>query len=482
MSYRQPELTTGSMPSEHTKGTVGARLQGMVRPERMWRALWIVFGMMATVLWVGCSADAAGTASSTSQPSAPDTSIPPVVATAPAATSPVQPPDSTRAPVCEPAPAGDHAEAPSTLRVAIADALTHPGFADVELSAVIWSAAYGTVLAAEPDLALFPASNQKLFTAIGAELLLDAEQRFSTEVYRDAEGRLVLVAGGDPTLAAVGPHSLAALAEQLVDVGVTESAGLIIDVSMFEAATMAPGWLDWQMPTYVGPMSAFMVDDNDHRADAAYVAEPARGNAELFRSELEAVGMDIDGPTEVHHEPVAVVGEPLARLESAPVSDLLGSMLLSSDNEMAESLVRRIGSGSTSAGTAAIESALEPWCLSLNGTAADGSGLSRGNLRSSAEWVALLRSAQAQPWGAELRAWLPVSGESGTLARRLSGVSGSVSAKTGSIIGGRALSGYAVTDAGTDVVFSIITNGDAEAAASSRAAIDGLITAVVRHG
>jgi D-alanyl-D-alanine carboxypeptidase/D-alanyl-D-alanine-endopeptidase (penicillin-binding protein 4) len=55
-----------------------------------------------------------------------------------------------------------------------------------------------------------------------------------------------------------------------------------------------------------------------------------------------------------------------------------------------------------------------------------------------------------------------VAGTSGTLKTRLTApaVAGRVKAKSGTVRGGRALSGYATTAAGRDIVFSILANGD----------------------
>ncbi|MEL7210381.1 MAG: D-alanyl-D-alanine carboxypeptidase, partial [Actinomycetota bacterium] len=84
-----------------------------------------------------------------------------------------------------------------------------------------------------------------------------------------------------------------------------------------------------------------------------------------------------------------------------------------------------------------------------------------------------------QPWGGDLRADLPVSGHTGTLAGRLGGpeTAGRVQAKTGTILEGAALSGYATTVGGRDVTFSVIGNGPGPAAITG--AIDAVVTAVV---
>jgi D-alanyl-D-alanine carboxypeptidase/D-alanyl-D-alanine-endopeptidase (penicillin-binding protein 4) len=172
----------------------------------------------------------------------------------------------------------------------------------------------------------------------------------------------------------------------------------------------------------------------------------------------------------------------VAVLESASVAELTTVMLRRSDNEIAEALVRAIGDGATQAGLDRTLDAVEPWCLHLAGAAADGSGLSREDRRSAREWRRMLQVAQEQPWAPQVWEGLPVAGRSGTLASRLGGgaTAGNVRAKTGSIIGGSALSGYATTNDGRAVVFSVIVNGEPSAAARAVTAIDALVTEVVR--
>jgi D-alanyl-D-alanine carboxypeptidase/D-alanyl-D-alanine-endopeptidase (penicillin-binding protein 4) len=170
----------------------------------------------------------------------------------------------------------------------------------------------------------------------------------------------------------------------------------------------------------------------------------------------------------------------VAAVESATVAELTHTMLLRSDNEIAESLVREVGGGRTEVGMDRIAAALEPWCLHLVGEGADGSGLSRDDRRSAREWRRLLQVALEQPWAEEVWSGLPVAGRSGTLAGRLRGPAtlGIVRAKTGTIIGGSALSGYATLPDGRQVVFSIVVNGEPGAATRAIAAVDRLVAVV----
>jgi D-alanyl-D-alanine carboxypeptidase/D-alanyl-D-alanine-endopeptidase (penicillin-binding protein 4) len=400
-------------------------------------------------------------------------------AAASSTTASTRPATTTTVPVCDRRRELDAGtvEPPPEWASRVAAAASDASWGDVERSISVWVEGYGEIVAVAPDLALLPASNEKVLTALGARLVLDPSGRFRTEV-RTTGDRLVLVADGDPTLRTHGPHSLAALAGQVRAAGIVQVDGVLVDATRFEPATTARGWQDWHIPTYVGPMSALVVDDNRGRADAGYLTDPALGNGEAFAAALRAAGVRVDG--EVDHGIAGRDSSVVAAVESATVAELTHTMLLRSDNEIAESLVREVGGGRTEVGMDRIAAALEPWCLHLVGEGADGSGLSRDDRRSAREWRRLLQVALEQPWAEEVWSGLPVAGRSGTLAGRLRGPAtlGIVRAKTGTIIGGSALSGYATLPDGRQVVFSIVVNGEPGAATRAIAAVDRLVAVV----
>jgi D-alanyl-D-alanine carboxypeptidase/D-alanyl-D-alanine-endopeptidase (penicillin-binding protein 4) len=323
---------------------------------------------------------------------------------------------------------------------------------------------------------------------MGALELLGPAARFETSIRASAppvDGSvtdLVLVGGGDPTLRRTGPHSLAALARQVRDRGVTSVHGsLVVDESRYDHRRDADGWLDWQRPTYVGSLSAVVVDGNRYRSDAAFLADPALAAAEELGRQLRVNGVSVDGASVYGTAPGDAVA--VATLESEPVSVLVDRMLMRSDNTIAESLVKEIEAvrgrqGTTNGGLALIRHALSNACMPVEGVDADGSGLSRRNARSAREWRKLLEAARDASWGQSLRQALPLAGRSGTLAGRLTGPAtiGNVRAKTGSIIPGRALSGYLTTTSGREATFSIVVNGDRVGPAQG--AIDALVATV----
>jgi D-alanyl-D-alanine carboxypeptidase/D-alanyl-D-alanine-endopeptidase (penicillin-binding protein 4) len=365
--------------------------------------------------------------------------------------------------------------------------LADPRLAGTTVGLSVFVEGLGEVAVHQPDLPLNPASNQKLYTAMAAYATLDPGFAFTTEVRATGaveggivHGDLVLVGGGDPTLRARGPHSLAALAAALDRAGIERVTGeLRGDESRYDIQRRAPGWFSWHVPDLVGPLSALTVERNQHRHDAAFTADPVPANLALFRSALTRRGItvacgDVSGPAPPN-------STTLASLRSAPLSAIVAAMLTGSDNTAAELLVKEIGyqrrgRGTTALGTEAADDALRVLGVPLRGQSYDGSGLSRADMRSAREWRRLLQAARAQPWGHRLLASMPLAGRTGTLGSRFRGTAAEANlrAKTGWILEGRALSGYLTTAGGRQVVFSMVVNGT-NPRAPVVAAIDDLV-------
>ncbi len=388
------------------------------------------------------------------------------------------------APACVPDPTLAQPALPAPYDLALAGArfVTDPRVADHEVSASVWIDGYGEAFTVNPDLTLAPASNQKLFTAMGALSVLGADAALTTELRVTRAGDLVVVPGGDPTITSTGPHSLAALAQQAADAGVrTVTGALFVDESRHDPARRAPGWQDWQIPTYTGPLSAFMVDDNRWRSDPAFLADPALANAERLREALASFGITIAGGTGYGG---SEAGAPVvATLISPPIGQLVHDMLQRSDNQTADLLLEEIGVSEFGVGSLANGVAGDQRRARVPVRADWGShrrwlGTSRSNRRSAREWRELLQAARGAPWGPTLADDLPVAGRSGTLGGRMRGTAaeGNVHAKTGTIIGGAALSGYGTTASGRAFVFSVIVNGPGGEQAAG--AIDSLVAAI----
>lgn len=205
--------------------------------------------------------------------------------------------------------------------------------------------------------------------------------------------------------------------------------------------------------------------------DTAGIVEEVtvRNNTAFFASALTAAlreagiavareGVDADIASSA-----ATGGDTLFVHLSPPLREILPHFMKPSQNQVGEMLVKSIGrelrgEGTTRAGVAAVDSAMGAWGLPARLLdQADGSGLSRYNLVAPAFLVALLADAADEE---AFVAAFPVAGEDGTLASRMRGTpaAGVVRAKTGTLSGVRALSGYFTTAAGERMAFSMIVN------------------------
>lgn len=223
--------------------------------------------------------------------------------------------------------------------------------------------------------------------------------------------------------------------------------------------------------------------------EALAIEDPAEFAASLFRHLLENRGVVVYGKEHARHTELATLStfsvtatargggdqtlrstqnQPLvlANYESKALLEDVRVINKVSQNLHAEILLRLLGREKGTAGT--VEGGLEVLRGFLNraGVAPeeyvfyDGSGLSRQNLVTPHAVVQLLRYAGTQPWGATFRDTLPVAGVDGSLSERFKNlnIQGRIHAKTGSLGGVKTLSGYATTDAGEEVCFSILTN------------------------
>ncbi|TDC68575.1 D-alanyl-D-alanine carboxypeptidase/D-alanyl-D-alanine-endopeptidase [Actinomadura sp. GC306] len=200
------------------------------------------------------------------------------------------------------------------------------------------------------------------------------------------------------------------------------------------------------------------------------VEEPTLYAADVFRKALKAHGVRVAGATERGRTPAGA--RTVATRTSMPLSQLAVPFLKLSNNVMAETLVKAIGretrgEGSWAAGLPAVTAELRRLGVdTAQVTMADGSGLARANRTTAAQLGTLLRNVRKRPWFPAWRAALPVAGQpgplaGGTLANRMRGTAaaGNVRAKTGTLTGVTALSGYVRGPGGRTLVFSTLFNG-----------------------
>ncbi|HEX7050368.1 MAG TPA: D-alanyl-D-alanine carboxypeptidase/D-alanyl-D-alanine-endopeptidase [Longimicrobiales bacterium] len=225
------------------------------------------------------------------------------------------------------------------------------------------------------------------------------------------------------------------------------------------------------------------------------VRHPARVAGRAFAAALEARGIEVLGSVRVRRDTARADAEPtplrrIAAWHSAPLRDIVAAVLKPSQNWIAEQLLKtlgaeRAGRGSWTAGLE-VERRYLVDVAGIDSTAfylRDGSGLSAQNLLAPHALVQLLAHARAQPWGAAYRRALPRPGEpETTLEERLDAVAGRVAAKTGTITHVVALSGFARTTGGRELIFSILTNGTGRPSGVVQRGIDRMVSAIVEQG
>lgn len=172
----------------------------------------------------------------------------------------------------------------------------------------------------------------------------------------------------------------------------------------------------------------------------------------------------------------------LRTLFTAEKDRVLGIMMKRSDNFIAEQLLLMVGAELTGGLTdrGAITHLMQKDLADLpdQPSWADGSGLSRNNQFSPRFYVELLRQIENEFGTQRIRGILP-HGNEGTLLGYYAGMEDQLFAKTGTLSGTAALSGYIVTDAGKNLVFSVLVNHHQNSAVAARRAIERFVRSVI---
>ncbi len=355
--------------------------------------------------------------------------------------------------------------------------------------------------AAAADSGHVPASTTKLLTAAAAVAAAGADHRFTTSVVAGAEGEIVLVGGGDLTLAAgagdpdaiVGHAGLADLAEDtaeaLTAAGTTRvSVGL--DLAYYAGPDMAPRWDDIDLAAgdamHMAPLA---IEIGRVDGTRARVTDPAGEAAAAFVEALVAAGITVEG--EVTESSASADGTELAAVHSAPLSDLIAYALQHSENILSEGLGRLVaheaGEEPSFAGAGvAVGMVLGELGIDVAGLElADTSGLSSTNRISPRTLVETLTTVAERPELGSVARGLPVAGLEGTLSTRLGDppAAGLVVAKTGTLRTVASLSGYVTTADGRLLAFAVLV-GDVPAGglAGARSAIDAWVSDLASCG
>jgi D-alanyl-D-alanine carboxypeptidase/D-alanyl-D-alanine-endopeptidase (penicillin-binding protein 4) len=200
------------------------------------------------------------------------------------------------------------------------------------------------------------------------------------------------------------------------------------------------------------------------------VPNPTAYVAAWFQQMLKQVGVKHTGTVQ------AGIATPagarlLAQHTSISLRQLLVYTMKLSNNAQAEVLLKTLGAVKTGTGSWAAGCLAVAQFLDTNGidseamTQVDGSGLSRHDSVAVGTIVQLLSVARGKPWFQAFYDALPVAGDpgeliGGTLSTRMRGTAaeGNLRAKTGTLSGVSALSGYVTNRDGRVLVFSILSS------------------------
>ncbi len=390
-----------------------------------------------------------------------------------------------------------------------------------QVGMVVTDPASGRVLYANGAATMLPpASTAKLATAVAALDVLGPAARFTTRVTAGAApGSIVLVGGGDPTLAAGPPpasdyprpatlKALAAATARALRAHGRDSVRLGYDTSLFTGPQLAPGWPTAYITTgNVTGITALEVDQGRLTPSGApqdaddpgnfrpRSTDPAGQAAAAFRGFLAADGIRVLGPLRQQIAPPRA--GTVAAVSSPPLSAIVGWMLRESNNVIAEDLARQVAlhrgrPASFSGAAAAVTAVLGSLGLRRGIHLVDGSGLSPQDRIAPAVLARLvgLAASRSHPQLRAVITGLPVAGFLGTLAPgqsvfgSLGGAGlGVVRAKTGNLSTVATLAGLVYDSSGRVLGFAFMTNG-VPAARLQQAAhgIAALASALARCG
>ncbi|HVV90798.1 MAG TPA: D-alanyl-D-alanine carboxypeptidase/D-alanyl-D-alanine-endopeptidase, partial [Solirubrobacterales bacterium] len=334
------------------------------------------------------------------------------------------------------------------------------------------------VCAARAEKMLPLASNTKLFTTSAVLGKLGPSSTIPTKVLTDGtidasgvlHGSLYLQGGGDPTLgtpafydsylAGLGTN-IFALVPQLKRAGIKAVTGRLYgDDTIFDRKR---GVADSNYATsiYIGPLSGLDFNSGfaGNTSSSHFSSDPAKLATQTLDNSMRHSGIRI-GPT------IALAKTPgdaksVAVVHSPPISEVVNTTDVYSDNFFAEMLEKLLGArfggaGTTAAGTRVVEAYARAMGSEIKQV--DGSGLTRSNLASPRDVVDLLTGVQKSAIGEEFIQDLALSGKEGTTAGRMKGTAayGRCRLKTGTLTGVSNLSGYCFNKSGKVMAFSTL--------------------------
>ena len=418
-------------------------------------------------------------------------------------------------------PAGTGGAMPNRRRLAAVLAPLAAHSLGQNVGMVVTDLSSGSVLfSRDATTGFVPASSAKLLTAVAALDTLGPSARFTTRVVAGPSGSVVLVGGGDPTLAAGRPPgsdypqpatlaALAAATAKWLRAHGERRVRLGYNTALFTGPQLAQGWTPGYISTgNVTPITSLGVDqgrltpagapqDADDPANfrpRSYA--PAAQAAAAFASFLRRDGIHLVGPLRPAGRPRGAAT--VAEVHSPVLSAIVGWMLRESNNVIAEGVARQVAlvthrPASFTGGAAAVTAVLGKLGVRHGIHLVDGSGLSPLDRVSPLALASVVRLAAwtGQPGLRAAITGMPVAGFSGTLAPGQSVFGsfgpqalGMVRAKTGNLNKVASLTGITDDASGHLLAFAFMTDQIRKASQLAAAAkeIDAMATALAACG
>lgn len=328
------------------------------------------------------------------------------------------------------------------------------------------------------DKPLVPASIMKTVTIATLLEEVGPDYRYHTKVYTDGpvrdgvlEGNLIVVASGDPSLNAtcdpVSADILQEVRDGLRKRGVERIEGrLITNQDIFPGPCCPPSWASGDLSHSYGTGCHGLNFESNSSGKRA-VSNPAA----VFENRLKALLVS-DGVVFANQSIPEGERSLLVDHKSAPISEIMRSCMMRSDNLFAEAFLRTfaVAKGKKGATEEGARLETEKWRhekLPLSGvTIVDGSGLSRSNRLTASFLDAVLRRMSGN---VDYASFMPLAGQEGTLKNFLAGtpLDSYIAMKTGSMNGIQCYAGYKLDDdfAPTHSVVVMINNMGNRAAA-----------------
>ncbi|UJL45936.1 D-alanyl-D-alanine carboxypeptidase/D-alanyl-D-alanine-endopeptidase [Virgibacillus sp. NKC19-16] len=221
--------------------------------------------------------------------------------------------------------------------------------------------------------------------------------------------------------------------------------------------------------------------------------EPTGYAMDVFKKSLEEQGIQMIGDSSVTFGPTPEDADLLVEKQSQPIEDIYTRFMKLSNNGHGEVLVKEMGKvlegeGSWDAGLDVLEETVADFGMNTDTMLLrDGSGMSHKNMIPANEFTEMLYGIQDESWYPAFEESLPVAGHperfvGGTLRYRMTEAPAkdNVLAKTGSLTGVSALSGYVTTADEEKLTFSIMFNN--YLASSVKGIEDEIATVLAKHG